>query len=222
MNGHIENNFRSSNNSHWKETRSKKTLLQRLTNRVQQRPHLYQGKNYLVYCIIWQTMLAPTEQFFVKTTVLNEGKFFAKSEYFVIRHSRDIVEINLDNLYTQPEARGLGMASLAMLVGFIVCTQKILPDLFFNSTDTVIFTLTDMSRATGKETSFYQDLYLNPGKQIFNKTKEKMELLPNVSSLWHHHHVNNQAPPETFSAGYLENFLRSLLPRSTFKVFVKE
>ena len=228
MNGNIERKPRKSHNRNQKENsfrkaaKADKTLLQRLSNKVQQRPHLYEGKSYLITCKIMQLMLAPNEQFFVKTHVMNERKSFAKAEYFVIRHSRHIVEINLDNLYTEPEARGTGLGSLALLTGFIVCTQKILADLSLTLTDTVIFTLHDLSRAAGKGTSFYQNLYLNPGRQIFSKAKESLELKHDNESLWNRHHILNQGKQESFSAKYLENFLQHLLPKSRFRILISK
>lgn len=91
----------------------------------------------------------PSPQLFVKTTVLDKQTLgLSKSEFYMLQHDDNFFELKLDCIFSDVKSRGRGLASLALYIGYIACSHKILGD---QGTATVVLTLTDASKYNSME-----------------------------------------------------------------------
>jgi hypothetical protein len=200
----------------------KENLSDRILKKVLKKHAFLLGHTFYVNVSLTRIQDYPFPQLFVKTTVLDKQTLgLSKSEFYILQHDDNFFELRLDNIFSDERSRGRGLASLALYIGFIACSQIILGDHSVPGSATVVLTLTDASKHGAMKTSFYENLRLQPGTPHYIKNQKRYQVLNNENGLWNIHEISNSAPHAKFAAIRIQKFLNDKIPGAHFLVKVR-
>lgn len=200
----------------------KEKLSDRMLKKVLKKHAFLLGHTFYVNVTFTRIQDHPSPQLFVKTTVLDKQTLgLSKSEFYMLQHDDNFFELKLDCIFSDERSRGRGLASLALYIGYIACSHKILGD---QGTATVVLTLTDASKYNSMKTSFYENLRLQPGTPRYIKNQKKYQIQQvsnNENDLWNINEISNSAVHGKFAALGVQNFLNVNIPGAHFLVKVR-
>ena len=193
----------------------RKTLMQRLKEKVLKKSNYLYGKTFNISCSIRLNDLPPREWFFIRIIISDTyGTILSEADFYTLKHNAKTLEIHLDSLNTPSTSRGKGYAALAILVGYVLCMQQLSKVFHINHDDMIIFTLMDGSKEFGHTKSYYNNLKLHRGSVNYNGNSKRLYIVQSDNDLWNMANLSNRMHMKDD----LKSFLEQSLPGTSFNV----